>query len=663
MKNEEMLLAMNLIDDKFIEEAAPKKRNIGFRIAMVAALAVFLSLLAYLFIPFRSSPPSVREYKDSEYYEIIQKLNEFAFEKPKYANNLDRLLSSMILSQNAPDKPDHGNTMTEGSDTEGSISFEDPESFSKDIIPPAVNTGDIALLGDGYLYYDYDKKGYLSIYSLDGESSKRVKRYILNYEANAGVPHKLHLSSDQKTLSVVSYYRSKEWIEVLNAEGYPYEKEISVYYCRVTALDVSDPKNITERSSVVLRADYLTSAQVNGKIILAASYRPKDIDFSDPSTFVPMIATGGEFEPIPAKYISAPEKLTSTKYTVLLMLDENDLALTDIRALLSESSDICVTAESIYTTRTLTAEQKSGENTIITPYTVITRIPYSENGFGRVAANTLEGQILSHNFLAESDGVLYAVTKTSLVSRHNKLPIYSCCMCMHRETLIATNANIYRLDPQSMEILSTAEDLCRIDLPLASVLYANGYAHLSFSSSDGKSEHNLSVDLNTFTVLPAKPSEKTSSVPFDLGGGYIFTIRTEYESFKNPKETVVEVFMTDDSGQSSVASLVIPKADCSYWDWIRIDECICIDRTLGLIGFGIERKQYEGEEPDGYDADGYPEFSEDRYLLLQFKDGSLSLLLDVPLAGSNHLKRAFYRDGYLYAATPDDFIAVPVELK
>lgn len=664
MKNTEMLLAMNLIDDKFIEEAAPRKRNIRFRRAMIAVAAILVSLMAFLFVPYNTRPPSVEEYSDSEYYDIIKKLNEYTFVKPAYANNFDMILSSIILSQKEQKPSD--NTMSEDGDPAGSINFTDPDTASEDKSLSTVKEGDIAILGDGYLYYDYDDKGYLSIYSTDGESSKRVKRYILGYGANALVPHKLYLSSDQQTLSVVSYFTRKEWIETFNAAGYPYEKQISVQYCRVTALDVSDPKNITEKSSVALKARYLTSAQVNGKLILTASYSPKNIDFSDPSTFVPMIRTDDEFEPIPAKFISAPEKLTSKNYTVMLMLDENDLGVIDMCALLSESSDIYISAESIYSTRTVTAEQKSGENTNITPYTVITRISYSENGFEIVGANTLKGQILSHNFLYENGGVLYAVTKTSLVSRHNKLPIYSCCMCMHQETLIATNANIYRIDPQNMAIISSAEDICKVDLPLASVLYANGYAHLSLSSSDGKSEQNLSVDLNTFAALPTEPREKTSSVPFDLGDGYTFTIRVEYEPpgrRKNPKKTVIEVFKTDASGQSAVTSLTIPGANCTYWDYIRIDECLYIDRDRGLIGFGIERDQYEDEEPDDYDADGYPEFYEERYVLLQFKNGSLSLLADFPLSGNNGSKRAFYLDGFLYAATPDDFVAIPVDIE
>jgi len=88
MKNTEMLLAMNLIEDKYIEEAAPRRRNIRFRIAMIAVAAIFFSLLLFLFIPYNTRPPSVREYRDSEYYSLIKKLNEYSFEKPIYANNI-----------------------------------------------------------------------------------------------------------------------------------------------------------------------------------------------------------------------------------------------------------------------------------------------------------------------------------------------------------------------------------------------------------------------------------------------------------------------------------------------------------------------------------------------------------------------------------------------
>ena len=39
---------------------------------------------------------------------------------------------------------------------------------------------------------------------------------------------------------------------------------------------------------------------------------------------------------------------------------------------------------------------------------------------------------------------------------------------------------------------------------------------------------------------------------------------------------------------------------------------VFIDMERGLIGFNIMRKQYEGEKPDRYDADGMPEFNESR---------------------------------------------------
>ena len=82
MKKKNWYRGFGLADDKYIEEARPnniikstKKRVILAFVATCACIAIVACNL-WLFIPFNINPPSVSNYEGSEYYEVIQKLNE-----------------------------------------------------------------------------------------------------------------------------------------------------------------------------------------------------------------------------------------------------------------------------------------------------------------------------------------------------------------------------------------------------------------------------------------------------------------------------------------------------------------------------------------------------------------------------------------------------------
>lgn len=626
MKDTEMLLALNMIEDKYIEEAAPRKRSIRRRIAMIAVAAIFVSLTAFLFFPYNTRPPSVREYKDSEYYEIIRKFNEYTFEEPIYANNFDYFLSTYLLSKR--ETPPGTMTDSMGSPSSG---FSDPAEYSEDLSAEVIKDGDIYVANDKNIFFAEN------IYSINGEDSKK----IYYYHVPSSSPE-MFMSNDGSTMVCVfsttvhdpEVYRSKQ------------------SYTEIIAYDVRDPKNLTQKNRVLLSGGLLRCISANGKLIVISSYAPKisTIDYSDPLTFIPQIAEGyGDLTPLPASALIAPEKLTSACYTTFLMLDEDDLSVTDCRSHISESADVYVSGTSVYTTRTITAERKSGDYTEITPYTVLTRMSYSENGFALVGAATLKGQVTSHNFLCERDGILYAVTKTSLVERHDKLPIYACCMCMHEEKLVSSNANIYKINAQTMEIVEHRDDLCQSSRTLSSVLYSGNYAHLTFSDN-GKTER-ISADLSSFK-LSVGGNEQTESMLLELWNSHFLTLT------KSPEGAKVSILRMTPDGLEEVTSYII-KGAITSGRYNYKDE-VLIDRENGLIGFAIKRKQYDGEEPDDYDADGMPVFSEYRYVLLRFNGESLEGIAEFPFGNKEWKNRAILREGYLYVFSPSEIKAVPI---
>ena len=68
-----------------------KKRRCKQIITVSSVCLVVAVLSAVLFVPYRTTPPSVLRYSRSQYYTVIQRLNEVTYQKPKYKNNFQAL--------------------------------------------------------------------------------------------------------------------------------------------------------------------------------------------------------------------------------------------------------------------------------------------------------------------------------------------------------------------------------------------------------------------------------------------------------------------------------------------------------------------------------------------------------------------------------------------
>ena len=121
MKKKQWAQSFSLIDEKYVEEADPMRdagrvsavRRLRRRIITLAACAAAVLLGLILFVPYRAEVPDVSRYADSEYYAVIQRLNDGQVIKPRYRNNLDYLLSKTLSKTDM----DNMNTATGGTDT------------------------------------------------------------------------------------------------------------------------------------------------------------------------------------------------------------------------------------------------------------------------------------------------------------------------------------------------------------------------------------------------------------------------------------------------------------------------------------------------------------------------------------------------------------------
>lgn len=73
------------------QSAARARRNKRAVLLSVTAgfLALVLALNLLLFIPYPSGLPDLSRYADSEYYTLMQKLNELTYSAPEHKNNFD----------------------------------------------------------------------------------------------------------------------------------------------------------------------------------------------------------------------------------------------------------------------------------------------------------------------------------------------------------------------------------------------------------------------------------------------------------------------------------------------------------------------------------------------------------------------------------------------
>ena len=166
---------MSLVDDEFLCQADPtvsviqvkRKRRMRVWIAIAACFCcAVVGLNLWLFIPLKHTPPSISKYSDSEYYDIIVKLNELTYRKPSYKNNYEKYFSGIFKGAKAEDMAE---TMLEtGSAATGSMALyarDGSETYEEvtDNQVAGVIEGDIFKRSSEYMYYLNGNKLSLSI--------------------------------------------------------------------------------------------------------------------------------------------------------------------------------------------------------------------------------------------------------------------------------------------------------------------------------------------------------------------------------------------------------------------------------------------------------------------------------------------------------------------
>lgn len=628
MKRKRKLLdAFSYADDAYIAEADPAvaapKRKTWRTFAIVAACACFAIVCAslWLFTPI-STRPNIEGYRDSEYFAVIEKLENYYGAQTKKTNRFEQYFDGLFDSVG----------MNGSSDMAGSAeNITNGQKYEEvtDNQTQGVTEGDLIKRSDRYIYYLNGST--LSVYSIAGDASEKISSFNLkgtellkNSSVYYGAYEEMYLSEDCRTVTVLS-------------PNYDKQGKANVI---VTALDVTDPAAITLKSQVRISGSYITSRITENGILLFSHFAVRsNCDYSDESTFLPQIDRGGNVQSIAPDAIYMPDVLSGTAYTVVVQLDEADLSMTASAAFLSYSQEVYVSEGNIFTTRSYSERKElDGGYVEIAAMSEIAVMAYGADGFSHRGSFSLEGFLKNRYSLSEYNGILRAVTTTSTSRyREERNEDWTNADASISATMMGsgTNANLYCVSLTDLSVVSSVLSFAPEGESVQSVRFDGNAAYVctSLVLKDPVFYFDL-TDIYNITYKDTGTIDGYSSSLIQLGDGYLlgFGYGDSFSGFK------AEVYFGEDEKVVSV-----DKYEISNVYFSEDYKSYYVDRENMLFGLGVTR----------YSSTKYGESS--YYVLLHFDGYRLREVLFETLDGDNSIKRGVYVDGWFYMFGTNDF--------
>lgn len=641
MKKEAFLLAMNDIDDKYIEEAKPEALAVRRRkkrmILLVACMSLVFALGLFLFIPYSTKAPSMNRFSSNEYYEIIDKLNQYYYVPPKYKNNFDALVggfSNLFSAMNKGTSDDE--IALEGN---GSFDMLDGGTYEEvtDNQVAGVIESDLFKRSDKYIYY-FDH-GYLAIYSIEGESSKLAGCFNLDSQSN---DREFYSSTDDRAV----IYLSEDCTTVtvlLNSSQYKYG---DFYKLRIFSLDVTDPENVFVKNTVTYDGGYVSSRMINGKIYVISNYTPeKRQDYENADYFIPSYSAQGEKTLIDACDIYAPEELSSSGYTVLTKLDEMTLDVEDELALLSFNNPVIyVSQNSFWFARNYTDRYRDGIYEIEADTVEVCKVSYGEEGFGEPSAFTVEGNVNDQYSFDEHGDTLRLFVSTD----YSKEWSTGAGRYAVSNDTTGINASLYVVDVATLKIRASVERFAPKGENVKSARFEGNTAYVctAVQLTDPVFFFDLS-DLDNITYKETGTVEGFSTSLVNFGNGYLLGIGQK--DWDTPK---IEIYKEEGDKVVSVCAIEMPDS------YISSDyKAYYIDRERGYVGLAVR----------SYGRAGYGYSEGLRYVIFKFENDELTVVSELSFDYSREsgnypdLVRGTYIDGYFYLVRPWDLDVITLK--
>lgn len=599
-------------------EKARRKKRITLTSVLAAGLSLVLAFNLVLFIPYNTAMPDLSAYKDSEYYSLMQQINELTYRPPRYKNNFEAWFGDLFSGK--------GDDMAEAPGNTG-----DDSAYSEvtDNQVQGVIEGDLFKRTDSHIFYlnaqSHSRSYTLYAYTIAGEASAPCgslnvepgdNRTFRGYAESA----EMYLSEDGDTVTVFT--------SVWNGE----QKRLET---AAISLDVSDPANMREEGRRYVSGDYVTSRSVQGDFLLVSEFAVgTNPDFSDPSQYLPQAGQPGGMENLPVGDIVVPDAATAARYTVVTRLN-GSAEIEDCLAFFSYTDEVYVSENNIFVTRGYYngEETVNGENvsyTVRESRTEISAVSYAGGELTLLGSADIPGTIKDQYSMDERDGTLRAVTTLNRYFPKSSgdaslLPPYG------------QNAGVYVISLSDFTVLGSLEWFAPEDEQVMSVRFEKEENAVWVCTAIEITDPVFKIDLSdpkNITYIRTEDIDGYSTSLVDFTDGTLLGIG--YGTWDSLK---IEVYAEDGD---SVRSLDAYEAENA--SFASEYKAYLIDRENALVGLHVS--PYNGEN---------------YYLLLHFDGYELAELAKVPLASDlPDLTRATVADGWLYIFTADeaDFTAV-----
>ncbi|MBO7195829.1 MAG: beta-propeller domain-containing protein [Clostridia bacterium] len=639
MNKERLIFAIGDIDEKYIKEAE-SRMNVFSIIKVAAVLLVVTALSLFLFIPFAPVTSDLTAYESSSYYPLIEGIEDYrlTFMQPRYKNNYESITKTLggllgSLTKGDIDMAPGMDNMAGGADMEmGNGSYVEATDNQVD----GVIESDIFKMTDKYIFRLGHKvrdnnspyQSVLRVYSIEKENSTLITEYILpeftDQQRVSDRDINMYLSLDAKTVTVISNYR--------NSNG-----EVSV---GLTSLDVSDVNSISLKGQTSIDGTLNTSRYVDGKLLLVTNYSfsRNNVDYNSPDTFVPTVDNGNGAECIEFENIIYPEQVTGTGYTVVALLDAENLDVLSANALLNFTFDVYVSENNIYISREYVSKIEEGNNVSSSNMSDVAVLGYSGGTLEEKGVITVRGHAEDQFSFDERDGYLRVVTST----RDTKESVNGNSVSM---SPTSENVSLYIFNLADNSLAYKVEDFAIEGEEATAVRFDSNMLYVCTAEVVTFTDPVYFIDLSDYENIGSVDTgviEGFSESLISYGEGLLLGIGQE--DWSNSK---VEIYMQEGEKVTSVHKF---KFNGSY----ALDyKAFLVNRDENLFGFGVDYF-YEYDEQTG-ESRSYP-----CYILMSF-DESEMVITRYKLKIDANTVRAAYIDGYLYITTPTELVVENVK--
>lgn len=631
MKNRRLLQSLSFIDDKYVKEAEPKmaKSTSTNPLIAVACLALVAILGLYLFIPLKPNTVDLSVYADSEYSPLIAAIDNYVYKPKQYKNNFKRLTSllgnlsfGLGMSKDDAAAPEYEG----GTSNVGNSYVETTDNQVNGVIE-----ADLLKRTETHAFrLGIDQNAdILKIYTVNGENSEEIATLVIpNFTNEFGTKlyGEMYLSLDGKTVTVIRTYTEKTE-----------DAKYSTSKVGITSIDVSDLTAPIVKKQVSIDGSYNTSRMVDGKLLLISEYsvRSSEIDYSSPETFVPTITDGDTTKCIEFENIIYPDMLTNLRYSVVSLMSENGLQMLGANALLCYNSEIYVSGENVYATRSYSKDGSfDGSETLHFRQTLtdIVVLNYSDDTLTNKGILTVEGAVLNQYSMDEHEGHLRVVTSTNDT-------IYITKPDGVDETVVtglladkrrSTTLTIFKLDTN--EKIAEIRDFAPEGEEALSVRFDGDTAYVCTAEVVKNTDPVYFFDLSDYTNITYTDTgviDGFSTSLIKLGDGYLLGIGQENASYNK-----VEIYEEIDGKVVSVDKYLF------QGNYSTDYKAYFIDRESDMFGFAIEYRT-------GDDIETF----EHAYVLLAFNGYELVEVYEISF-GKTYTNpssvRVFMIDDYLY---------------